>query len=116
VDQRQIDEELRRTAFQKKAAVRIPPDAVLDMAIEHFRDRGYRAGRSGRPNQVFIMGKREGVLPRVTGEVAVQPNVGKAGTTLVTVDAAGEYLGTTMRDFLDYLRAENRKLRQSQLG
>jgi len=106
-----FNEELQRTAFQKKAVSKIPPDGVLDMAVEFFKERGYRAARTGRPNQIFVMGGREGGLPRVTGEIAARANVGKPGTTLVTLDAAGERLGPAMQEFLDYLRAENKRLR-----
>ncbi|HEY8447575.1 MAG TPA: hypothetical protein VIL01_10760 [Thermomicrobiales bacterium] len=101
------NEELKRTAYQKKAVSRLSPDEVLDFAIAFFRERGYRAGRTGRPNQVFVMGGREGGLPRVTGEITARPNVGKAGTTLVTLDAAGERLGPAMAEF----HAELRRLR-----
>ncbi len=102
------DEELRRTAFQKKAVSRLPPKAVLDLAIAFFAERGYRAGRTGRPNQVFVMGKAEGSLPRVTGEVAARADVGRPGVTLVTMDAAGERLGPAMADFARQLRAQRR--------
>ncbi len=98
------NEELKRTAYQKKAVTRLPPEEVLDYAIAFFRERGYRAGRTGRPNQVFVMGGPEGGLPRVTGEITARPNVGKAGTTLVTLDAAGERLGPAMADFYAALR------------
>src|SRR3982751_1348615 len=87
------DEELQRTAFQKRAVSRLGAAAVLDLAIAFFAERGYRAGRTGRPNQVFVMGKAEGILPRVTGEISARADVGKPGTTLVTLDAAGERLG-----------------------
>ena len=100
------DEEMRRTAFQKKSVSRLPPAEVLDLAIAFFAERGYRAGRTGRPNQVFVMGKAEGGLPRVTGEVAARADVGKPGTTLVTMDAAGERLGPTMAEFARHLRAQ----------
>ena len=83
------DEELKRTAFQKKAVSRLRPGEVLDLAIAFFAERGYRAGRTGRPNQVFVMGKGEGILPRVTGEISARSDVGKPGVTLVTLDAAG---------------------------
>ncbi|MGH2561417.1 MAG: hypothetical protein ACRDJH_20315 [Thermomicrobiales bacterium] len=102
------NEELRRTAYQKKAVSRLAPDDVLELAIAFFKERGYRAGKTGRPNQVFIMGGKEGALPRVTGEVAARSNVGKAGTTLVTLDAAGEQLGTAMAEFHRHLRAQRR--------
>ena len=50
------DAELSRTAYQKKAVSRLGADAVLELAVAFFAERGYRAGRTGRPNQVFIMG------------------------------------------------------------
>ena len=103
-----INDEMRRTAYQKKAVSKLPPDAVLDLAIAFFKERGYRAGRAARPNQIFIMGGKEGILPRVTGEIAARPNVGKAGTTLVTLDAAGERLGPAMAEFQQALRAAGR--------
>ena len=99
------DEEMRRTAYQKKAVSRLAPAAVLDLAVEFFAERGYRAGRTGRPNQVFVMGRGEGGLPRVTGEVLARADVGNAGTTLVTLDAVGERLGPAMAEFHRALRA-----------
>ncbi|MGI8403180.1 MAG: hypothetical protein ACR2OE_00140 [Thermomicrobiales bacterium] len=104
----QFDEELKRTAYQRKAVSRLPAAQVLDLAIEFFKARGYRAARTGRPNQVFVMGGREGILPRVTGEIAARADVGKPGVTMVTMDAAGEKLGPTMLEFYQELR----KLRQ----
>jgi hypothetical protein len=103
------DEELKRTAFQKKAVSRLPPGEVLDLAIAFFAERGYRAGRTGRPNQVFVMGKGEGILPRVTGEISARSDVGKPGVTLVTLDAAGERLGPLMAEFYRHLRAVGRR-------
>lgn len=111
-DRSAIDAEVKRTAFQKKAVSRLAPDEVLDLATAFFAGRGYRAGRTGRPNQVFVMGGREGLLPRVTGEIAARADVGKAGTTLVTVDAAGERLGPAMAEFLADLRAIGRARRE----
>ena len=104
-----FDEELKRTAFQKKAVSRMAAGAVLDLAIAFFAERGYRAGRTGRPNQVFVMGKAEGVLPRVTGEIGARADVGRPGVTLVTLDAAGEKLGPTMAEFYAHLRAVGRR-------
>jgi hypothetical protein len=108
----EINEEMKRTAVQKNAVLRIAPAEVLDLAIAFFKERGYRSGQMGRPNHVFIMGGPEGKLPRVTGEVSARANVGKPGTTLVTIDAAGERLGPTMADFLVHLRALRRQQRQ----
>jgi len=103
------DAELRRTAFQKKVVSRLPPGEVLELAVAYFAERGYRAGRTGRPNQVFVMGKGEGVLPRVTGEVAARADVGKPGVSLVTLDAAGERLGPLMAEFARHLRTVGRR-------
>ena len=103
------DEELKRTAFQKKAVSRMRPNDVLDLAIAFFSERGYRAGRTGRPNQVFVMGKAEGILPRVTGEISARSDVGKPGVTLVTLDAAGQRLGPLMEEFYRHLRAVGRR-------
>ena len=103
-----FNDEMRRTAFQKKAVARIPPGEVLDQAIAFFAERGYRAGRTGRPNQVFVMGKAEGGLPRVTGEVSARADVGKPGVTLVTLDAFGERLGPAMSEFYRHLRTLRR--------
>jgi hypothetical protein len=108
------NEELRRTAYQKKAVSRLPPDDVLKLAVDYFLERGYRAGKTGRPNHVFIMGGREGILPRVTGEVAARADVGKPGTTLVTLDAAGERLGATMSEFHRFLRSQRRKTAETE--
>ncbi|MDQ3778966.1 MAG: hypothetical protein M3354_00245 [Chloroflexota bacterium] len=104
-----FDEEMRRTAFQKKGVSRQPPAEVLDAAIAFFAERGYRAGRTGRPNQVFVMGRAEGGLPRVTGEVAARADVGKPGVTLVTMDAVGERLGPAMAEFAALLRQRRQR-------
>lgn len=103
-----FNEEMRRTAFQKKAVSRLAPVAVLDQAIAFFAERGYRAARTGRPNQVYVMGKAEGGLPRVTAEVTARADVGRPGVTLVTLDAFGERLGPAMAEFYQHLRAQRR--------
>ena len=99
------DAELQRTAFQRKTVSRLPPAEVLERARVFFTARGYRAGRTGRGEQLFVMGPSEGVLPRVTGDVSARADVGKPGTTLVTFNAAGERLGPAMADFLKELRS-----------
>ncbi len=104
----EINAELKRTAFQKKAVVKLSASDVLELARPYFSERGYRATPTGRPGYLLVMGKAEGALPRVTGEIAARQNVGKAGTTLVTVDAAGEKLGPEMKAFLAWLRAESK--------
>jgi hypothetical protein len=108
-----FNQELSRTAYQKKAVSRMSAAEVLDLAIAFFGERGYRAGRTGRPNQVFIMGKAEGVLPRVTGEIFARSDVGRPGVTLITLDAAGERLGPTMAEFHQHLRAQRAQAKTS---
>jgi hypothetical protein len=108
VDRSTFADELKRTAFQKNAVSKKKPAEVLEFAVGWFKERGYRAGPAARPNHIFIMGGKEGVLPRVTGEVSARADVGKPGTTLVTVDAAGEKLGPAMAEFLKELRAWSR--------
>ncbi|HVL22965.1 MAG TPA: hypothetical protein VM450_02725 [Thermomicrobiales bacterium] len=102
----QFEAEMKRTAYQRKAVARMPASEVLDLAIAFFTERGYRSGRTGRPNQAFVMGGKEGLLPRVTGEIKVQADVGKAKVTMVTMDAVGERLGPAMEAFAKELRAK----------
>lgn len=105
-DREAASAEMARTAFQRKAVARQPAGAVLDSAVAFFTERGYRSGRTGRPNQVFVMGGREGTLPRVTAEILVQPNVGKAKVTMVTISGFGEQLSGHLSDFAASLRAK----------
>lgn len=106
-----LEQEMVQTAFQKKAVSRLPATEVLELAIAFFTDHGYRAGKTGRPNQIFVMGGREGGLPRVTGEVAARADVGRPGVTLVTMDSFGERLGPTMEAFYQELRNRRKQAR-----
>ena len=105
----EIEAEMKRTAFQKKAVSRMPAVDVLDLAISFFKEQGYRSGKTGRPNQVFIMGGREGILPRVTGEISARADVGRPGVTLVTIDGFGERLGPAMHAFTAELRSRRKQ-------
>src|SRR5690349_15254792 len=108
-DRHALEQAMKATAYQKKAVSRLPAKEGLDLAVEWFRERGYRSDRTGRPNQIFIMGGREGVLPRVTGELQARADVGRPGVTLVTMDCFGERLGPTMAEFHQHLRSQRRK-------
>lgn len=99
-----ITAEMNRTAFQKKAVARVSPAMVLDDAIAFFRAKGYRSDRAARPNQVFVMGGREGSLPRVTAEILVQANVGKGKTTMITISGFGEQLGLALAEWQKHVR------------
>ena len=108
-DRQALEQAMKASTYQKKAVSRLPAKDVLDLAIAWFRERGYRSDRTGRPNQIFIMGGREGDLPRVTGEVQARADVGRPGVTLVTMDCFGERLGPTMAEFHQHLRSQRRK-------
>uniref|UniRef100_A0A831TAB6 Uncharacterized protein n=1 Tax=Thermorudis peleae TaxID=1382356 RepID=A0A831TAB6_9BACT len=103
-----LSDEMARTAFQRKVVTPAAAEDVLADAIEFFRARGYRAGRTGRPNQVYVLGGREGILPRVTAEISIQPNVGKARATLVTISGFGPRLQEHLRAFAEHVRAKRR--------
>ena len=77
---------------------------MLDDAIAFFRAKGYRSDRAARPNQVFVMGGREGALPRVTAEILVQANVGKGKTTMITISGFGEQLGLALAEWQAHVR------------
>jgi len=108
-----ITAEMNRTAFQKKAVARMSAEAVLDDAVAFFSERGYKSGKTGRPNQAFVMGVREGVLPRVTAEILVQANVGKGKVTMVTISGFGEQLSVHLADYAAHLRAAGRVAKPS---
>ena len=103
-----ITAEMNRTAFQRKVVARAAAAEVLDGAVAFFRERGYRSDRTGRPNQVFVMGGREGALPRVTAEILVQADVGKAKSTMVTISGFGDQLSRHLADYATSLRARPR--------
>lgn len=103
-DMEAMKAEMRRTAYQKKAVSRLTGKETLDYAISYFKDAGYRAGLTGRPGQMYIMGGKEGILPRVTGEIKIQTDVGKGKVTMVTMDTTGEKLQEVAKTFHESLR------------
>ncbi|MDI3339958.1 MAG: hypothetical protein QJR03_05430 [Sphaerobacter sp.] len=112
LDRATVTAEMTRTAFLRKVVSHLPPDAALEDAIAFFRARGYRAGRTGRPNQIYVMGGREGILPRVTAEILAQGNVGKAKTTLLTISGFGEQLRTHLQAYAEHVREQRQAARQ----
>jgi hypothetical protein len=104
-----LNAEMERTAFLKKAVSRKSADEALEEAIAFFKARGYRAGRTGRPRQMYIMGGRDGILPRVTAEIMAQPNVGKGKVTMLTISGFGEELGKHLQAYVDHLRSQRRE-------
>ena len=108
-DRSALEQEMVRTAFQKKAVSRLPAAEILEIAVAFFSEQGYRSGKTGRPNQIYVMGGREGALPRVTGEVSARGDVGRPGVTLVTIDGFGEKLGPIMNAFYQDLRKRRKQ-------
>lgn len=107
-------QEMQRTAFLKKAVSAKPVNETLDDAIAFFKSHGYRSSRTGRPNQIFVMGGREGALPRVNAEILAQGNVGKGKTTLLTISGFGERLSKELQAYIGYLAEQRREMRQRQ--
>jgi hypothetical protein len=105
---REMTAEMERTAFQRKAVSRRPARETLDDAIEFFKERGYRAGLSARPNQIYIMGGREGKIPRVNGDIRAQENVGKGKVTMLTLNGFGERLSKVMAEYVEHLRTQRK--------
>ena len=105
-DRERFNEEMARTAFNKKAVSRAPMREVFAIAKVWFGERGYRVLPSGRPNQIYIMGGAEGALPRVNGDILAIENVGKRKVTMLTFDAVGENLSARMAEFVIELRAQ----------
>lgn len=105
---REMTAEMERTAFQRKAVSRLPAGETLDAAVEFFKERGYRAGRSARPNQIYVMGGREGKIPRVNGDIRAQENVGKGKVTMLTLNGFGEQLSQAMADYVEHLRKQRK--------
>ena len=107
-----INDEMARTAFNKKAVSRAPAADVFATAKAWFGERGYRVMPSGRPNQIFVMGGPEGALPRVNGDILAVSNVGKGKITMLTFNAVGEQLSQHMSAFVDELRAQAKAARR----
>ena len=107
-----FNEEMERTAYHRKVVSRAAPADTFAFAKEWFQERGYRVLPSGRPNQVYVMGGPEGLLPRVNGDILAVSNVGKGKVTMLTFNSVGENLSRHMSSFVDELRAQARAARR----
>lgn len=108
-----MNREMERTKFQRKAVATGSMQEVMDDAVAFFKERGYRSGRTGRPNQIFVMGGREGAIPRVNAEILIQVNVGKGNATMVTISGFGEELSKHLEAYTQHLREQARAARQA---
>lgn len=95
--------EMERTTFVKKVITDVPAKEVLARAQTFFKERGYRSGPSGTPNTVRMMGRAEGALPSVLGEIGVRTT--NKGRTIVSLSGYGEVLSERLREFHDLMRA-----------
>ena len=95
--------EMERTTFVKKVITDLPAPEVLARAQEFFTAQGYRAGRGGMPNTVRLMGRAEGVLPTVIGEIGVRTT--NRGRTVVSLSGYGERLSQRLVEFHEQMRA-----------
>lgn len=108
-----MNAEMERTRFQRKIVATGSLNEVIEDATVFFKERGYRSGRTGRPNQVFVMGGREGNAARVNAEILIQVNVGKNHATMVTISGFGEELSKHLADYALHLRAKAREARNA---
>lgn len=106
-----IEAELERTKMQKKVVSRDNLQETMEEAIAFFQERGYKAGRTGRPNQVYVRGGREGILPRVHAELLIQVNVGKGRATMISISGAGEKLSKVLEEYAEHVRQKARAAR-----
>jgi hypothetical protein len=105
---------MKRTTVLKTVILPLTPRAILDMARQYFKAQGYRALPAATPNNLMIRGGREGNLPSVIGEVAVQEKrTVKGRSSVVSLSGYGEQLGQHIGHFYDQLRAERQRLRTS---
>jgi hypothetical protein len=102
--------EMERTTFVKKVITDVSAKDVLTQAETFFKGQGYRAGKGGTPNTVRLMGKAEGALPAVIGEIGVRTT--SKGRTIVSLSGYGEGLSERLREFHDQMRAARRPKEQ----
>ena len=95
--------EMERTTFVKKVITDLPAQEVLAQAQAFFKGHGYRSGPSGTRNTVRVMGRAEGALPSVLGEIGVRTT--NRGRTIVSLSGYGERLGERLREFHELMRA-----------
>ena len=95
--------EMERTTFVKKVITDVPAAEVLERAQAFFREHGYRAGKAGKPNTIRLMGRAEGALPSVIGEIEVRTT--NKGRTIVGLSGYGAGLRERLGEFHDLMRA-----------
>ncbi len=102
-DTQDMTREMERTTYVRKVITDLPAREVLAQAQAFFKEQGYRAGPSGTPNTVRVMGRAEGLLPSVLGEIGVRTT--SKGRTIVTLSGYGERLSERLQEFHGRMRA-----------
>lgn len=95
--------EMERTTFVKKVITDVPAREVLRQAQAYFIEQGYRASPGGRPDTLRLMGRSEGLLPAVIGELGVRTT--NKGRTIVSFSGYGERLSERLKAFHEQMRA-----------
>ena len=95
--------EMERTTFVKKVITDLPAKEVLAQAQTFFKGHGYRATPGGTPNTVRLMGRNEGALPAVIGEIGVRTT--NRGRTIVSFSGYGAGLSERLKAFHEVMRA-----------
>lgn len=104
--------EMKRTTVLRSVILPLPPREVIALGRRFFTEQGYRTAPAGTPNNLMIRGGREGGLPSVIGEIAVQERQSTRGrTSVVSLSGYGERLGSQIEAFYGLLRAERQRLR-----
>jgi hypothetical protein len=99
----EMAQEMERTTYVKKVITDLAAKEVLVQAQDFFKEHDYRATKGGTPNTVRLMGRAEGTLPAVIGEIGVRTT--NKGRTIVTLSGYGERLQERLREFHDRMRA-----------
>lgn len=107
-----FSEEMKRTTVLKSVILTMPAREIVLLARQFFAEQGYRALPAATPNNVMIRGGREGLLPSVIGEIAIQEKqTVKGKSSVVSLSGYGERLGPHIMAFYELLRAERQRRR-----
>jgi hypothetical protein len=105
-----LSEEMKRTTVLKTVILPLPPRDIIALGRQYFSDQGYRALPASTPNNLMVRGGREGNLPSVIGEIAVQTKQTARGrTSVVSLSGYGERLSQHVEAFYQVLRAERQR-------
>src|SRR3954453_13893404 len=99
----EMGQEMERTTYVKKVITDLAAKEGLVQAQDFCKEHGYPGTKGGPPNTVRLMGRAEGALPAVIGEIGVRTT--NKGRTIVSLSGYGERLQDRLREFHDRMRA-----------